>query len=124
MVQVVEVVGVSISISNWSCFSSSLSSSFSISICRPLANVVVVAIVTSKGIGVAVVGMSIGKMGIGVAVPMVQVVEIVGVSLSSSLSTSISSCLWSSIWLSFSSSFCSSSRKKEESSSNLSKELK
>ena len=111
MVQVVEVVGVSFSIS--SCIS--FRSSFCVSISRPLA-MVMVAIVASEGIWVAVVGrMGIGKMGVWVDMPMVVEVEVVGVSLS----LGSSSCLWSSNCLRLSSSFCRSSSNKEKSSGSL-----
>ena len=71
--------------------------SFSLSLSGPLADVMVVAVVAGKGIRVAVVGMSIGDMAVGV-VAMGQVVEVVGISLR----VSISNC--SSLSLSFGSS--------------------
>ena len=127
--QVVEIVGISFRISKCSCVSFrcsncvSLSSSFrgSLSISRPLANVVVVAVVASEGIWVVVVDMSVGKMGVWVDVSMVQVVEVVRVSLRISNCLRISSCFWSSNCLSLSSSFCRCSSKKEKSSSCLEK---
>ena len=77
---------------------------------------VMVAIVASEGIWVAVVGrMGIGKMGVWVGMPMVVVVEVVGVSLS----LGSSSCLWSSNCLRLSSGICRSSSNKEKSSSSL-----
>merc|ERR1719454_1115317 len=79
--QVVEVVWVSFSIRG--CLSNRTGLCLSVSVRGPLTNVVVVAVVTSKGIWVAVVGwMAIGKMGVWVSMPVVVVVEVVGVGLS------------------------------------------
>ena len=109
--QVVEVVRVCLSIGDSLSIRGRLC--LSISVRGPLTNVVV-AVVPSEGIWVAVVGgMGIGKMGVWVGMPMVVVVEVVGVSLS----LGSSSCHWSSI--SLSSGFCRSSSNKEKSSSSL-----